>query len=301
MYFLGVDGGGSKTEAVIIDENIQVRAKGSSGPVDIFNSEREIVKQNLINAIEKALGEANISLKDLSFGGFGLPAIGEIREAEVVYKELIEEFFTKDFIVFNDVRGAVEGAFPFEDGVVLLAGTGLMVMGKIGEEIFRIDGWGEHAGDCGSGYDIGRECLRYIFKMYDGRLKRTLMYEMVKDDFEEILKKTKGINSRGYIASYSKIVCTAAQKGDKYALKILENALEEWKLSTLALKKRIKNNKIKLAVVGGLKNCQILYNNFLSWIKEEDWLILSDPLYEPSIGCAIMALKNLGRVNNEFE
>ncbi|MGB9858136.1 MAG: N-acetylglucosamine kinase [Dictyoglomaceae bacterium] len=291
MFFLGIDGGGSKTEAVIIDKDMKVLGKGRAGPADIFNSDRETVKNNLISAIDKALEEADISYENLNFGGFGLPAVGEIKDAEAIYKKVIKEFFPKEFIVFNDVRGALEGAFPYEDGAVLLVGTGIMVMAKIGNEIVRIDGWGEHAGDCGSGYDIGRECLRYIFKMYDGRLEKSLMYDMVEENVEEIIRKTKGVNSRKYIASFSKIVCSSAEKNDKYALRILDNALEEWKLSILALKKKLKSNQIKLAVVGGLKNCKILYNKFLSWAEEEYWLKLSEPLYEPCIGSAILAMK----------
>ncbi|PMQ01040.1 MAG: hypothetical protein CBR30_08080 [Dictyoglomus sp. NZ13-RE01] len=293
MYFLGVDGGGSKTEAVIIDENLNIYGRGKSGPADVFNSNKETVKNNLISAINSALDSKRIRIEDIRFGGFGLPAVGELREAIEIYSDIIKEILPGRFIIFNDVRGALEGAFPFENGVVLLAGTGIMAMGKVNDEVFRIDGWGEHAGDCGSGYDIGRECLRYIFKMYDGRIEKSYMYELIKEDFEEILRKTKGINSRGYIASYSKIVCESAKNGDKFALKILENAVEEWKLTVSAIRGRIgRNEKIKLAVVGGLKNCKILYDKFLSWVREQDWIVIAEPMYEPSIGCAILAMKN---------
>ncbi len=299
-YFLGVDGGGSKTLASIVDEYGKEVGKGVSGSIDILNESDEEFRLNLSNAINEALEKAEITLKDLSFSCFGIPAFGDGVGIEDKVKEFISNMGVSSFIVVNDVRVALEGAFPESKGAILLAGTGAMVMAKDeNNNLFRIDGWGEHVGDLGSGYFIGQLTLRKAFKEYDGRLNKTEFLNMVKEfagvsDLTEILGRCKGSNVRKYIANFSKVACKAAEEDVEVGKEILDTAIHELVESVKALRKVLKfTNSMPLSTAGGVFKCRYISEKFKEAVENLQDIMLFERDFEPHQGAVIMAAKKL--------
>lgn len=304
-YFLGIDGGGSKTVATVVNENGKEVGIGTSGSIDILNEPLEKFKENLFEAVRIALESKKLSLRNIAASCFGVPIVGDVEGIEGKIKPVIEELGLKHYTLVNDVRVALEGALPESSGAVLLAGTGAMVMAKDKYgNIFRVDGWGEHVGDLGSGYYIGQMTLRRVFEEYDGRLEHTPLSDMIKDfakvsDLREILVKCKGANVRTYIASFSRIACQAAQIGVQEACEILDMAVNELLKSVRAIIKMIKSNEpIFLSTVGGLFNCDYIREKFRSSINDISSIELVEGRFAPHIGAVIMAAK---RILNDHE
>lgn len=301
---MGVDGGGSKTFAVIVDEYGHEMGKGVSSSIDILNESEEEFQEHLFSAVDNALKEANLKIKDLSFACFGVPAVGDVEGIEDEVSPFIENLKIRNFIIVNDVRVALEGAFPFGKGAILLAGTGAMVMAKDERDrILRIDGWGEHVGDLGSGYFIGQLALREAFEEYDGRAKRTPFLEKIRkyanvSDLREVLVHCKGANVRKYIASFSKIVCEAEKESVGPAKKILDQAVDELVKSVKALPNVMSIEfYIPLSPVGGVFNCNYVIKEFKRRMSNFSKVNLLEKEFEPHIGAAIMAAKK--RLNKE--
>ncbi len=300
-YFLGVDGGGSKTIATVVNENGKKVGLGVSGSIDILNEPVERFKENLFSAIEIALKARKLKLKDIAASCFGVPVVGDVEGIEEKIKPVIEGLGLKHYTLVNDVRVALEGALPESSGAVLLVGTGAMVMAKDKNgNVFRVDGWGEHVGDLGSGYYIGQMVLRRVFEEYDGRSEYTPLSDMVKNfakvaDIREILVKCKGANVRTYIASFSRVACQAAQTGVREACKILDKAVDELLKSIQAITKKMTtpNDLLFLSTVGGLFNCEYIREKFKISVANIPSVKLVEAKFAPHIGAVIMAAKHV--------
>ncbi len=299
-YFLGVDGGGSKTLAILVDETGKKIGIGTSGSIDILNETEQKFKDHLFQAVNMALKAGKLNLDDVDMSCFGVPIVGDVYGIEKKIKPLIEKLRIGRYVLVNDVRVALEGALPENPGAVLLAGTGSMVMAKDKNgNIFRVDGWGEHVGDLGSGYHIGQMVLREAFKEYDGRSEYTPLLDMVKEfvsvsDLREILVRCKGENVRSYIAGFSRVACQATQMNIKKAREILDNAVDELLRSVNAIVKRFNTQTpIFLSTAGGLFNCDYIRENFENSVVKNSNVKLVKRKFEPHMGAVIMAAKEV--------
>ena len=304
-FFLGVDGGGSKTVASVVNENGKEVGLGNSGSLDILNESVEVFKENLFSAVKMALKAKGLNLKDVAASCFGIPTVGDRAKTENKIKLVIEEIGLKRYMLVNDVRVALEGASPENPGAVLLAGTGAMVMAKDEDgNIFRVDGWGEHVGDLGSGYFTGQMILRRAFEEYDGRAERTRILDMVKNfaevsDIREIIVKCKGSNVRSYIASFSGVGCEAAANGIKEAREILDRTVEELLKSVRTIVKKVhSNDPLPISPVGGLFNCDYVRKKIRNSVSSVQNVKFVEGKFTPHMGAVIMAAK---RVLNDHE
>lgn len=307
-FFLGVDGGGTKTLAVVYSEKGECLGTGRADSADVLNRPRKKVIENLRDAVDRALEAAGVTREQLSFSCFGMPVFGDIPGIDPEIEQLVREIVPDRVKVVNDVRLALEGAHPVGSGALLLAGTGAMLMAKNRRgEVLKIDGWGEHAGDMGSGYYIGKRALQTAFKMYDGRIsKRTPLFEMIKEyarvsDLREILLNCKGDNSRTYIASLSKVVCEASKAGDEVATAILDEALQELLITLNTVKQKIDEIPIPVAVAGGIFNCEYIFKKFQSYVDKTDDFCLKTSTLPPHVGAIILAAKEVydaGKLSN---
>lgn len=81
-------------------------------------------------------------------------------------------------IIENDAQATLLGVTAEQAGALLIAGTGAIAYAFDGSKIVRAGGWGHRAGDEGSGYWLGQEVIRAIFKMEDGRGEPTILKKM---------------------------------------------------------------------------------------------------------------------------
>src|ERR1043165_7731164 len=172
-YFLGVDGGASKTAALVTDESGKSLGTGVAGPSNHLRVGIETAARNIERAVNKALVAADVASREIAWAYCGIAGADHPAHRQEVVDSL-EIFFPRgNFTVDNDARIALTGAIGFGAGVVVIAGTGSVAFGRneAGEEA-RAGGWGPIIGDEGSGYFIARTGLSAILRADDARRRR---------------------------------------------------------------------------------------------------------------------------------
>jgi N-acetylglucosamine kinase-like BadF-type ATPase len=159
-FVLGFDGGGTKTDCVLMDESGAILAPSQAGPSNplrvgfgaAINSVRDAARQALaLAALPADSSPAAVCA--------GLAGAGPPESAEKIRVLLGAEFPKSKVQVCTDIDLTLEAA---GDGavIVLLAGTGSFAVGRnAAGETARAGGYGSQIGDEGSAYDIGRRAV----------------------------------------------------------------------------------------------------------------------------------------------
>jgi N-acetylglucosamine kinase-like BadF-type ATPase len=169
----------------------------------------------------------------------------------------------------TDGRIALEGAFNGGPGVVAVAGTGSVVMGKSLEgETLSIGGWGRVIGDEGSGYFIGLEALRAVSREIDGRgeagrLRVSLSSRFGLETRERIIAAI--YREKFDIPSIAPVVLEAAEAGDQVALGILGRAARDFSLQVVTAVDRLGvQGGTGVVMTGGLIDHDTIYARMLT-------------------------------------
>ena len=161
MRYLGIDGGGSKTSFLLVDEYYNEICHIESGPSNWLSVGADAAKQAITQGISYLTERPNIVC-----AGFA----GAARhDSAAFYKEVLESLIPEaQIIIESDAFIASIGAIGVDPGILLIAGTGSIVIGRDkARNMFRIGGWGPYFGDEGSGFWIGREAVREALRSLD--------------------------------------------------------------------------------------------------------------------------------------
>ena len=188
-YYIGIDGGGTKTRAVLVNDNLNILSEEIGGPSNflVFNIDK--VADSLTELIFDICSKENLSPDKIKTILLGTAGAGRRDDAERLENAVIQTAKKKKIIINNfrvesDARIALEGAFAGKPGSILIAGTGSIMFGKDSQaNIHRVGGFGRILGDEGSGFHIGRAGLSAVAKSFDGRNSGTLLTELVKKKF----------------------------------------------------------------------------------------------------------------------
>ena len=308
MYFLGIDGGGTKTCFTLIDKDGNVISrviKGTCHPTQIGFDNLEIL---LRDGLEEIMESSNISKEQISKSYLGLAGYGVVKEIADKIGEVVSKVFNgMDYILNNDVRVAIVGALVGEDGINVVAGTGSIVLALKDEEVLRCGGWGYSIGDEASAYWIGKKSLALFSKQSDGRLDKAPLYDIFKtnlnlnNDYEIISyvnEKIKG--DRGEVAKLARLCSDAAQSGDEGAIAIFnEAAIEIGEMIKALLNNYDKKDEIKVSYTGGVFNCGDLILNPLRNILKGYNVKLVEPQLSPDLGACLLAFIKSGNEKTE--
>ncbi|TYT21052.1 ATPase [Dictyoglomus thermophilum] len=298
MYFLGVDGGGTKTIAYLLDEESNLIFKNISGPTNLLENGEEVFRKNLRELLYPVL--KNINPKDIK-SCFGLPAVGEFREDVKILREIIkEELNIEADTIVNDVVIGWAGGNLARDGIHVVAGTGTITYGRKGNKDIRVSGWGSIIGDEGSAYYIGYRTLNEVSRELDGRKRRTDLTKLIfkklnlRDhlDFIEFIYDPQK-DRRSNIASVAKITYEIAKIGDKKALKILKDSAKELALTVTTANKFLKIEKPITVTYSGsvLEKNEIVREEFIKLLAKGGYEVKS-PKLSPVLGAVLLAFLN---------
>jgi N-acetylglucosamine kinase-like BadF-type ATPase len=161
MRYLGIDGGGSKTAFLLVDEYYNEVCHVQSGPSNHLSVGADAAKHALSDGIAKLTEQPDIVCA--GFAGAGRP------DSVTFYKELLQSLIPgSQIIIESDAFISSIGAIGIDPGILLIAGTGSIVIGRDKDRsMFRVGGWGPYFGDEGSGFWIGREAVRAAFRSID--------------------------------------------------------------------------------------------------------------------------------------
>lgn len=215
---LGLDSGGSKTDAVVINPAGQVLARARSEGLDPTAGTDWQTRLALLAA----------ELGPVSGAVLGLPCHGEIAAVSARQVAVVADLFGPQAVVMNDVAVAFHGALAGEAGVLVLAGTGSMTWARGPSGTHRVGGWGHLFGDEGSAHWIGRAALALASQHLDGRkppsgFAHGLLREMGVAA-EDLLGWTYGQDTRAGLASVAALVSRLADAGMIEAVALMTEA-----------------------------------------------------------------------------
>ena len=291
--FLGVDGGGTKTDLVLADKSGEISKKITAGPASLRNNGLDKSCENVLKGFKRLLPIEGQLVS--TFVGF--PALGEEYWDQ---KEYIEEYLKKEIPgkleVGSDQLVAFKSGTDKNCGLVVIAGTGGVVKGFNGENSQKASGWGYFA-DEGSAFWVGLEAYRRITKELDGRGEKTLITEMIFEDWN--LKDGNELNRKIYsdpmnsIPKLSIMVDYAQREGDKIATQILEKAADEIFEGVEVVSKKLKLDQFPLILVGGMFKSGFLKKKLDEKVKKEGKKInIIKPEKEPVFGAVKLAISN---------
>jgi N-acetylglucosamine kinase len=162
---LGFDGGGTKTECVLMDESGVVLARSRAGASNAVNVGAEGSAAALAEAGSQALRLAAKSPSDVSFILAGISGAGEPNLRSAIQSYLQPAFPAATIAITSDLVLSL-GATGESPSVVVIAGTGSAVLGKSGAKFARAGGFGPIIGDPGSANDIGRKTVAMCFQKF---------------------------------------------------------------------------------------------------------------------------------------
>ena len=248
-YYIGVDGGGTKTAIAAFDENGNQVAESLSGPLN-YNF---IGLDEAINNLKEGISALGLPEGSIAAVGIGDPSIDDLPESEnaLAFLEKCREMLGVPVFVRSDVYmtlfALTEGK---ERGVLVISGTGSIAMGEDESGKTRIaGGWGRLSDDEGSGYYIGILGIRAALRCADGIAEDTELLPAALEYFgknspRELIDAFYG-ETEPDIAGFSKWVGKCAERGDKEAGAILTSAA-----SFLAAYARVLMEKCNTRLVG---------------------------------------------------
>ncbi len=255
---LGVDGGGTCTRVLLarVDGEELARTVGAPALVDPNHPEASV--DAVVAACREAAEAAGIALPVTALWA-GIAGAGGTGVGETLGAELGRWGLAQRVGVGTDADAAYHDAFGEEPGILLIAGTGSVALGR-GEDgsSATVGGWGVLLGDEGSGYAIGMAALRSIVRGVDGRGMSTSMKEAV---FERVgLARPEELiawvarSDKSDVAGLVPLVCRAADTGDPVAATIVEGAIEDLTGHVLTVIRRLGpwSGRPAVALSGGL-------------------------------------------------
>ena len=270
-YYLGIDGGGTRTTAAVSDENGNVIFKAVGKTINFYSVGMEKARENLkavINDIYKNIGEIEFE------GAFiGCSALDNEATEEII-KALCDGIIRAKKIGMNsDVYVALASSGENKCRIVAICGTGSIVTGI--DENYNIKtkgGWGHIFGDEGSAYSIAINALKATAMLYDeGKItplvKKAEEFFGVEDFRDAIEVIYSPETTKDVLASFSAEVDKIAEK-DFVAKTVIINEAHFFSKTVLALLNEMKNCTL-LSLYGGVfQNNQLFKNTFVDDIKE---------------------------------
>ncbi|PHJ65272.1 ATPase [Nostoc linckia z18] len=318
-YVLGIDGGGSKTVCVLMDDSGQVLGRGEAGGSNYQSIGIEATFKSIELAIEAAANEARKIIKTITIEAIclGLAGVGRASDIEVVKSLVVKLQNSKNLpvnwalqpeniVICNDAFIALVGGIGHDVGIVVAVGTGSIVFGRNQQgNTKRVGGWGYILGDEGSAYKIAVAAMNAALKSYDGReiattlvdaFKEHLNLENIEDLIEVIYRRQWGVKQ---IAALAPIVDLAAASGDEVANNIIDDAVKELvKATSVVIDAIFSPDSIYEVVTTGsvwLSRAKIYERFSASIINKFPFIQVIYPRFEPAYGAALLAFQRLGR------
>ncbi|KPV43938.1 N-acetylglucosamine kinase [Alicyclobacillus ferrooxydans] len=243
-YFLGVDGGGSKTLAVITDEKGHVLGIGRSEGSNYQSIGIDKATQHIGNAIDCALYDANLIADDITHAVYGLAGADRPKDLAIVLPACRKLPIQSWRVVCDTMIGLRSGS-PSFTGIVLVCGSGTNAAGrnKYGDEV-QTGGFGYLYGDWAGGGDLARAAFRTAIRSFEGREEYSLLVKLVPEflgytDVEHMLNDYLDKEYTNVPRELAIVVHQAANRGDTLSCKILARMGYELGLSAKSVAMRL--------------------------------------------------------------
>jgi len=276
--FLGIDAGGSKTEAWLGHRNpegVSLLGKGLAGPANLTVDGLDKAGQQVLLATERAFAAANLPRSQTTRACLCLAGCGRNEERQQVQQWAFARRLGLDVMVCSDAEILLAASRPLESteivsaGIGLIAGTGSIAWGRADDgRTMRCGGWGPLLGDEGSGYAIAVSALKAVCTIADGRdtdpvLLAEVLSAIDRDSVSQIVPWAYASSrSRDELASLAPMIFAIADSSP-IAQHIIHQASDALAQQVSNLVHRLQLENYFLAVAGGVLVNQVDYRQLL--------------------------------------
>ncbi|ESQ85041.1 hypothetical protein AEAC466_04865 [Asticcacaulis sp. AC466] len=281
LYYIGIDGGGTKCRARLRNRAGQLLGEGLGGPSNIRLGLGE-VWHNIMMSVDEALSVAGLTHADLEdiHLGLGLAGITSSTSAQVTIDS--GPGFGAIY-ASSDAHAACLGAFSGDDGAILITGTGsagYIFADGVGQSI---GGWGFEVGDDGSAAGLGRSALRAALRSHDqiapvSDMTREIIAELGGQTADVIAFVTTATPSD--FGAIAPMIMRHAMNRDAVALQLVQNVADEVGRYIARLRDI---GAVRIALVGGLAD------PILPWLNPAVRCLLTAPEQDAVEGAILLA------------
>jgi len=241
---LGIDGGGTKTEWVLMEAG-EIRHRGV------------LPQSNLgLNTDEQLLELFRVLPSQATHVG-AFHAACATDEDRARLRRLVRTVWpTAQIAIGSDRDSAIAAAFRGDDGIVVIGGTGAAVHGRLHGHVEKAGGWGHVVGDRGGGYDLARQGLRQVLTQYDLEqritpLTQRILRELALNSLHELAAWAMHADKMS-VARLAPAMFAAARQGEEKMLGVIEAGAEVLADFTRAVAQRLEWADPVVRLFGGL-------------------------------------------------
>lgn len=292
MYYLGIDGGGTKTTCLVCDDTLKEVYRYVGSSINFYSEGFEKARRNMSDMLENIKENTGIA----HFAGVCVGSSALFGRAdEETRNKFCDGVFSCDKILMDSDLFIALKACETENPLVVIAGTGSMTAALTPDgKVITKGGYGYILGDEGSGYRIAVDAIRAAVRSLDGTGEKTVLGEKLLE-FSSVSSKEdlptffySSDTDRKKTASFATTVLLSADNGEKTSLKILENQAYELSLTVKALIRELPEKPSVFLYGGIFEHSEIFSNYFKKNIEElcDGCTLLK---CEPAFGAVIAA------------
>jgi glucosamine kinase len=317
-YYLGIDGGGSKTTCMLGDDT-SLLATATTGPSNITRVGEERARESMHSAIHQACAAAKVAPQQIQRSCIGAAGAGREEIAGVV-RRIVAEVIPQGVEVVGDMQIALQAAFGAGPGVIVIAGTGSIAYGRNAQgRTARAGGWGFAISDEGSAHWIGRRAVAALLRAADsnsveqnlvdpnsGKQSSPALSGLWREiqaawNLDSLEKLARAANSNPDFAALLPAVVAAAGAGNDLAQQVLaqqvltQAAEELARLADLVLRRlfpeQATGSAVSMAMAGGVFcHVPMVRERFSNLVRTaHSQVALNDEVVEPVHGALQMA------------
>ncbi len=282
-YILGIDGGGTSCRAAVARPDGIILGRGKSGAANILTDPNNAII-SITEAAKAAYREAGLDEAGINgasaFLGVAGTNVGDL--TRYVHDRLPFQHTDID----SDGLIALQGAIGDEEGAVAILGTGSIYMGRKGNTVHYIGGWGFTIGDLGGGARLGHALLQETLLAHDGVHPRSGVTDAILEEFKgdpRGIVEFARLSKPGDFGRFAPVVFDHARRGDAQAIAIVKAGAATVNESLDAIMELA--GAQRLCLLGGL--AQI----YPEWLSERHRAILVEAEADALTGAVALAAK----------
>lgn len=309
-YLLGVDGGGSKTFALVSDRKGRVLGFGRAGGSNHQDVGLPWALEEIGRAMRGALDAAGASPSGVDLAMCGLSGADFPEEHEMLRRGIEELGLASSVEVVNDALIAFRSGASRPWGVVVVCGTAFNAGGKAPDGravVLPAQGW--ISGDWGGGETIAQEMIRLVMRADDGRGSPTLLSELLLEALEQesptglMRALYEGRIGRQEVIPLVPLLFEAASRGDGVARGLVVQAGTELGQSAAAVIRRLgmQNLPVEVVLAGGVFRGKgdLLVDTIEEVVRNTaPKAVPVRPRFEPVFGAVMLGLEEVGEEVN---
>lgn len=209
MPVIAIDIGGTKTRAVLYDDQGNPVEEKVTGSCHFMNEEESVIRCRLKDCCFDATSPIVI----------GYAGYGKSEQLKARIDRIVDETYKdRKVTLMSDIDLVLYSCFGGSDGTAVILGTGSIVIKKKNGTVIQKGGWGYLLGDEGSGYAIGLAALKQYVLEAESRAEKSILSTCIPELFglkdprsllDEVMINDRP--DRTKIASAARIVLENAQ------------------------------------------------------------------------------------------